>query len=144
MNIAVAGSSGFIGAALTAFLEAGGHTVVPLVRRSPAPGSNEIFWDPTAGNLDAASLKGLDVAVNLAGENLARGRWTRRRKVRIVSSRLDSTRIMAHCLAGLRTLPKVWLSASAIGAYGHRGDDPLTEKSARGQGFLARLCREWE
>ena len=144
MNIAIAGSSGFIGAALVAFLEAGGHTVVRLVRRSPAPGSNEIFWNPAQGVLDDASLEGLDGVVNLAGENLAQGRWTRRKKSRIVTSRLDSTRLLARVLSAMKSPPKVWISASAIGAYGHRGDDPLTEKSARGSGFLAGLCQEWE
>ncbi len=144
MTIVIAGSSGFLGTALVAFLEAGGHTVVRLVRRSPAPGSNEIFWNPAEGVLDDASLEGLDGAVNLAGDSLARGRWTRRKKARIVSSRLDSARLLARVLSGMKTPPKVWISASAIGAYGHRGDDPLTEKSARGRGFLAELCRDWE
>ncbi len=144
MKIAITGSSGFVGTALVAFLEGGGHTVVRLVRRSPAPGSNEIFWDPSAGAVDEASLEGLDAAVNLAGDNLARGRWTRRKKARIVSSRMGSTRLLARVLSRMKSPPKVWVSASAIGAYGDRGDDPLTEKSDRGQGFLAGLCRDWE
>jgi uncharacterized protein (TIGR01777 family) len=143
VNVAVAGSSGLIGTALVAALREGGHRVVRLVRHGE-PGPDEVRWDPAAGVLDRASLSGIDAAINLAGENLASGRWSSARKRRLVESRTGTTRLLAETLAGLDPRPRVLVNASAIGYYGDRGDQPLTEDSAQGAGFLAELCAAWE
>jgi uncharacterized protein (TIGR01777 family) len=140
-SIAVTGASGFIGSALVAFLSAGGHHVTPLVRR---PGGEGIAWDPERGTVDAARLEGLDAVVHLAGESIAAGRWNETRKRRILDSRVLGTRLLAETLARLAKPPRVLVSASAIGFYGDRGDEPLQESSKPGDGFLARVCQEWE
>ncbi len=144
MNIVVSGATGFIGSALVPHLESEGHQVTRLVRRRPRPGSGEIFWDPARGEVDTAGLQGTEGAVHLAGESLSRGRWTRRKKGRIIDSRSRGTRLLATTLAGLTPLPKVLVSPSAIGYYGDRGEEELTEESAPGEGFLAEVCRAWE
>jgi uncharacterized protein (TIGR01777 family) len=102
-----------------------------------------VAWQPAAGRIDAARLNGIDAAVNLAGESLA-ARWTPERKAAIRESRLRGTGLLAQVLAGLPSRPRVLVSASAVGYYGNRGDEVLTEASAPGTGFLAGLCREWE
>ncbi len=144
MNIVVSGASGFIGSSLVPHLESEGHQVTRLVRRRPLAASGEIFWDPAIGEIDRAGLEGTEAAVHLAGESLSRGRWTRRKKGRILDSRSQGTRLLATTLAGLTPLPKVLVSASAIGYYGDRGDEELTEESTPGVGFLAEVCRAWE
>jgi len=138
---AVSGSSGLIGSALTAALEAEGHEVRRMVRREQAPGSGEIRYDPLAGRIEAEKLEGLDGLVHLAGENVAAGRWTAARKERIRESRVKGTRLIAGTLAGLRKPPKLLLNASAIGYYGDRGEELLTEDSPPGKDFLAEVCR---
>ena len=143
MQIAVTGSSGLIGSVLGPFLAAGGHRVVRMVR-SPKVGSDAILWDPGAGIQDPARLEGFDVVVHLAGENLVQGRWTPEKKQRIRDSRITGTRLLSQALAGLREPPKVLICASAIGYYGHRGDEVLTETSPPGSGFLAEVCQAWE
>ena len=142
LTVAVTGASGLLGRALVPFLTAGGHRVLRLVRRAPGPG--EIGWDPSTGTIDAAALEGVDVVVHLAGENIAGGRWTAARKRRITASRLDGTRLLAGTLAGLKRKPAVLISASAVGIYGDRGDEILTEASGTGPGFLAELGVAWE
>lgn len=144
MKVLVSGSRGMIGSSLVPFLLAGGHTVTRLVRGPAGPGGTEIPWGPTEGKLDLGMLESHDAVVHLAGENLASGRWTPERKVRIFDSRVKGTRLLAETLGGLAHPPKVMVSASAIGYYGDRGDEVLTEESAVGRGFLADLCREWE
>ncbi|MBS1242186.1 MAG: uncharacterized protein H6R40_1613, partial [Gemmatimonadetes bacterium] len=111
-------------------------------RRTPGP--DELGWDPAAGRIDAAGLEGVDAVVHLAGESIAGGRWTTERKRRITASRLDGTRLLAGALAGLDRKPAVLVSASAIGIYGDRGDEVLTEDSTTGSGFLAELGVDWE
>lgn len=143
MKVLVTGSSGLIGSALLPFLTTGGHEVVRLVRAAPRSDA-EILWDPAEGRIDARSLEGLDAAVHLAGENISSGRWTATRKARIRSSRVDGTRLLASTLAGLDRPPRAFVSASAIGYYGDRGDEELDEQSAPGAGFLAAVCKEWE
>jgi uncharacterized protein (TIGR01777 family) len=143
MKILVSGSSGFIGGALMQFLTRGGHRVTRLVRRNPAPGEPEISWNPAAGTVDSAGLKGFDAVVNLAGESLA-GRWTAKKKRRIYDSRVKSTRLLSESLAQLGSPPKVLLSASASGYYGDCGDEVLSEEHAPGSTFLAQVCRDWE
>jgi uncharacterized protein (TIGR01777 family) len=143
-RIAVTGASGLVGRSLAAFLTTGGHRVDPLVRRAPAAGSTEVGWDPARGRIDATALEGVDAVVHLAGESVAGGRWTARRKDAIRRSRVDSTRLLAGALAGLARPPRVLVSASAVGYYGDGGDAPLAEESPPGAGFLAEVARDWE
>jgi uncharacterized protein (TIGR01777 family) len=144
MKVLVSGSRGLIGSALIPFLTARSHTVTRLVRGPAQPGGTEIPWGPTEGKLDPGMLETHDAVVHLAGENLAAGRWTPKRKARFFDSRVKGTRLLAETLAGLAQPPKVMVSASAIGYYGDRDDEVLTEESSLGRGFLADLCREWE
>jgi uncharacterized protein (TIGR01777 family) len=142
-RIAISGASGLVGKPLCARLEAHGWSVRRLVRGASA-GPDDIAWDPARGTLDAAGLEGLDAVVHLAGENLSAGRWTPERKAAIRRSRVDGTELLARTLAGLRRPPRVLISASAIGWYGDRGDEPLGEDAAPGSGFLAEVCTAWE
>lgn len=142
MRILIAGSRGFLGSALAQELAAAGHTVLGLTRGSPHEG--EAHWDPEAGILDLARLGPVHAVVNLAGESIAGGRWTPARKKRILSSRTASTRLLASGAAKMNPLPRVFLSASAVGYYGDRGGEIVTEESPPGTGFLAEVCREWE
>jgi hypothetical protein len=125
-------------------LSAAGHEVVRLVRRAPVPGEKAVRWDPEKGEVDAAGLEGLDDVVHLAGENIASGRWNAARKAAIRASRVNGTRLLCDALAGLARPPKTLVCASAIGYYGDRGADVLTEESPPGAGFLPDVCREWE
>jgi uncharacterized protein (TIGR01777 family) len=143
MKVAVTGSTGLIGSALVPFLSSGGHEVRRLVRRPPR-GAGEIRWNPSGGEIDGADLEGVDAIVHLSGENLAGGRWTAARKERLRSSRIDSTRTLARALASLERPPKVLVSASAIGVYGDRGEEWVTESSPPAEDFLARLVVDWE
>ena len=104
----------------------------------------DVPWDPAAGQIDAAALEGVDAAVHLAGENIASGRWTSSKKRRILESRVQGTRTLCDGLARLTCPPKALICASAIGYYGSRGDEVLTEESGPGTGFLADVCRAWE
>lgn len=143
MLVAVTGAGGFIGRPLAAALAAGGHEVRRLVRRSTrAP--DEIAWDPAAGALDRAALAGVEAVVHLAGESIAGGRWTASRRARIRDSRVGPTRLLAEALAALEPRPRVFVSASATGIYGDRGDEWLDESSPAGKGFLAEVARAWE
>lgn len=142
LKVAVTGASGLVGSALVPFLTTGGHEVLRLVRR-PAGGPDELAWNPAAGSLDAARLEDVDAVVNLAGAPIA-GRWTAARKKEIRDSRVEGTRLLCEALAKLARKPKVLVNASAIGFYGDRGGEPLTEASPPGEGFLADVCREWE
>ena len=143
MRVLVTGSSGLIGGTLVPALVGDGHEVLRLVRRPPRDRA-EIAWDPAARSIDARALEGLDAVFHLAGESLAGGRWTRDRKARIRTSRVEATRLLAGALAGLERPPRVLVSVSAIGYYGNRGDESLTEESPPGTGFLAELARDWE
>ena len=144
MHIAVTGSSGLLGSALVSFLAGGGHRLTRLVRSSATAGAAEIEWNPQAGRLEPNSLEGLDGFVHLAGENIAAGRWTAGQKARIRDSRIDSTRLLSETLAALSRPPKVLVCASAIGFYGDRGADLMSEDSPAGSGFLAEVCEAWE
>ena len=141
-QIVVTGSSGLIGTALVRQLRADGHRVVGLVRR--APKVDEIQWDPAAGQLRGGDLEGVDAVVHLAGAGIADHRWTASYKQEILRSRVDSTLLLARTLASLDRPPPVWLSGSAIGIYGARGDEELDETSQAGTGFLAEVCEAWE
>jgi uncharacterized protein (TIGR01777 family) len=142
LTVAVTGASGLIGSALSERLSSAGHRVVPLVRRAPGPG--EVQWDPAAGRIDSAALEGIDAAVHLAGESIGTGRWTRARKADIRESRVRGTSLLARALGGLVRRPQVLVSASAVGIYGDRGDEPLTEESPAGEGFLPETGIAWE
>ncbi len=143
MKILLAGASGLIGRALVAALRERGDEVVCLVRR-PAAGADEIFWKPERHELDAAQIEGVDAVVNLAGENIAGGRWTASRRARLLGSRVDATRTLVMTCAGLKRKPAVFISASAIGIYGDGGEAELTEASPPGRGFLPETCLIWE
>jgi uncharacterized protein (TIGR01777 family) len=143
MRVLITGASGLVGRALVASLVADGHEVTRLVR-GRAGASGEVSWDPEAGRIDAAALEGHDAAVHLAGESIAEGRWTDEKKRRIRESRVKGTRLLAETLAGLTRKPEVLVSASAVGFYGDRGAEVLTEESASGEDFLSEVCREWE
>ncbi|MGE3779854.1 MAG: TIGR01777 family oxidoreductase, partial [Pirellulaceae bacterium] len=141
MRWAVTGSTGLLGATLLPLLTTGGHEVTRLVRRRA--GEGEVEWNPQA-RWDAAALDGTDAVVHLAGENIAAGRWTAAAKQRIRDSRVGGTRQLCEGLARMTRPPRVLVSASAIGFYGERGDEPLTETSTAGAGFLAEVAQEWE
>ena len=144
MKFAVAGASGFVGSELVRRLEAEGHEVLRLVRR-PVERPGEIAWHPLSGEVEQRELlEGAEGLVNLSGCSLAAGRWTPERKEEILRSRVESTRTLVTVLAHLNHKPRVFLSASAVGYYGSRGEEELTETSAKGEGFLADVCRTWE
>lgn len=143
MKIAVTGSSGLIGTALVTSLHAAGHDVLRLVRRPPRA-ADEVTWEPSAGTIDLERLAGIDAAVHLAGAGVGDHRWTDEYKRTILDSRVDGTRTLAKALTALDPMPRVLVSASAVGFYGSRGDEILTEASPPGQGFLADVVRAWE
>jgi hypothetical protein len=143
MKIAMTGSSGLIGTALRASLAADGHEVVRLVRR-PSEEAHDVSWDPGGGELGPSSLAGIDAAVNLAGVGIGDKRWTDAHKRAVLDSRLDATDLLSRTLAELDTRPRAMISASAIGYYGGRGDEVLTEDSDPGSDFVAGVCVPWE
>ena len=144
LTVAVSGAGGMIGGAFLTALAREGHRVRRLVRRKPVGESGEIFWDPEAGEIDTVRLEGADAVVHLAGANIAGRRWSASRKRLLRTSRIDGTSLIADALASLGRKPAVFVSASATGYYGNRGDEPLDEESGRGDGFLADLCADWE
>jgi len=144
LTILISGSRGHLGSALIPLLESRGHRIRRLVRAPRPAGPDQVAWDPAAGAIDAAALEGIDAAINLIGERIAAVRWTRAKKIRLYTSRIVGTRLLAETLAGLPRRPRVFLSASAVGYYGSRGDEVLTEESPPGDTYLARLCRDWE
>jgi uncharacterized protein len=142
MRILMSGGSGLIGTAVGGRLEAEGHTVVRLVRRPPQAG--ELTWDPVAGELDPAAFDGCDAVINLSGANIGDKRWTDQYKAELVSSRLLATELLANTMADLDHKRDVFLSGSAVGWYGDRGDERLDELSAPRDDFLSDLCQQWE
>jgi uncharacterized protein (TIGR01777 family) len=146
MRIAISGSTGLIGTALVHDLRAQGHTVLRLVRgRTEFPDAEaNVAWDPVAGTIESSKLEGVDGVVHLSGRSIGAARWSDSEKRELVESRTRSTALLAETLAGLTDKPHVLLSGSAIGIYGDRGDEELTEQADRGSGFLADLCVAWE
>jgi hypothetical protein len=144
MRVAVTGSSGLIGTALTGALRQDGQEVIPLVRRPPGPG--EIRWDPQAagGGLPPGALDGVDAVVHLSGAPIAGGRWTAARKQNLRASRVQSTQALVAALAAAKSPPQMLLSGSAVGWYGDTGDHAVDETAPAGTGFLADLVRDWE
>ncbi len=143
MKVAITGSHGLIGSALASSLEADGHEVTRLVR-GQASAANEIAWNPAAGTIDAGALEGHDAVVHLAGVGIGDHRWTDEHKAAVLDSRVQGTGLLTTTLAGLRRPPAVVASGSAVGFYGDRGDEELTEESGPGTGFLADVVQKWE
>ncbi len=143
MLIAITGAGGLVGRALVPFLTTGGDEVVRLVRRDPSS-EDEVAWSPADGTVDTRGLRGVDAVVHLAGEGIADGRWNAAKKERIRASRVDGTAAIAKAIASMDEPPRVLVCASAIGFYGDRGDEELTEDSAAGTGFLPEVCQAWE
>jgi uncharacterized protein len=141
-RVLLSGSSGFLGTALAARLRGEGWTVMRLTRKAPRR-ANDIGWDPARGRIDAAALAGVELVVHLAGEPIAE-RWTAAARERIRESRVRGTALLARTLAGLPQPPAAMLSASAIGYYGDRGEEELSETSSSGSDFLARVAVDWE
>jgi uncharacterized protein len=144
MRVAITGSSGLIGTALGESLRRDGHQVTPVVRRPPQPG--EIRWDPQAGGggLDPGAFEGIDAVVHLSGAPVAGGRWTKARKLKLRSSRIQTTQVLVSALARAARRPSVLLSGSAVGWYGDTGERSVDESAPAGTGFLATLVTDWE
>jgi uncharacterized protein len=144
MKILITGSHGLVGSALVQSLTTTGQEVIRLVRHARTVGEAEVEWQPDKGIIDKEHLEAMDAVVHLAGENIAEGRWTNEKKRAIFESRVKGTALLSETLATLKNPPSVFVSASAIGYYGNRGDELLTEDSTAGNDFLARVCKEWE
>jgi len=150
MRILISGSTGFVGSALVNALQEQGHEIARLMRPGTQQGSaggagaQDIPWDPVAGQFGAAAAEGADALIHLAGASIADGRWSASRKELLRTSRVDATRHLMGALAKLQRPPRAIVAASAIGYYGSRGDEALSEASAPGSDFLAGVCREWE
>jgi uncharacterized protein (TIGR01777 family) len=143
MKILIGGSHGLVGTALIKSLEAEGHEIFRLVRHAPTA-KTEVEWSPDRYSIALARIEGFDAVINLAGESIAEGRWTDDKKRRIRDSRVKGTKLLGDALANLTVPPKIFICASAIGYYGNRGDEILTEASPAGDDFLAKVCAEWE
>lgn len=144
MRVLISGATGLVGTALTNALRRAGHTVNRLVRPGGAGAPGDVGWDPVSGKIELSGLEGVDAVVHLAGASIASGRWTESRKELLRTSRVDATRHLVNGLLRLARPPKVLVAASAVGYYGNRGDELLTEASAPGSDFLAQLARDWE
>jgi len=142
MKIVVSGASGLIGKPLVADLRNSGHEVTQLVRRPP--GNGEKQWNPGTGQLDVAAIDGVDAVIHLSGAGIGDRRWTGKYKEELLQSRTKSTALLATTISKCAKKPGVFLSGSAIGIYGPRGDEELTEQSSAGSSFLAEICRQWE
>jgi uncharacterized protein len=142
MKIAIAGASGLVGSALIPVLTAEDVAITRLVRHAPKTG--EIEWHPNQDQVSTQNLEDFDVIINLAGENLASGRWTDEHKRKIRDSRVSGTHLLSEAIAKMLVKPRVFVCASATGIYGDRDDEVLDEQSESGGGFLAGVCREWE
>lgn len=142
MRIAITASTGLFGTELATRLRSHGHDVVPVIRGDET--DPESMWNPEAGWIRPGTFEGMDAVVHLSGASIGDGRWSASRKELLRRSRLDSTRLLVDHLAALDTKPATLVSASAVGYYGNRGDEEITEASDPGEGFLAELCREWE
>src|SRR5437763_13237380 len=142
MNVLISGASGLVGSALIPALVGRGDRVIRLVRHLVEPGAPEIEWHP-GSRLDPEALEGFDAVIHLAGENIF-GRWTTAKKKAISESRVGGAQTLSDAIAVCQRAPQIFLSASAIGYYGSRGDGTLDEESSSGEGFLAEVAREWE
>ena len=144
MKILITGSHGLVGSALIPVVANAGHTVIRMIRPPMKPDEKKILWNPQTGFVEKEKLEGFDAVVHLAGESISTGRWTAEKKARIRDSRVKGTRFLAEIIAGLKAKPKILASASAIGFYGSRGTEVMSEKKSPGSGFLAETCVQWE
>ncbi|MFZ0565720.1 MAG: TIGR01777 family oxidoreductase [Chlamydiales bacterium] len=140
MKIVIAGSSGFIGSHLVPFLQEKGHELILLSRTSKHKAQ---YWNPEAGQIDPSAIEGANVVINLCGASIV-GRWNEKKMEELRESRFISSKFLCDTIMHLRNPPKLYISASAIGYYGDRGDKVLTETSLSGHGYLAEICRRWE
>ena len=143
MHVIVGGASGYVGTELVHQLGEAGHTIVRLVRRE-AQGPSESRWNPAAGEIDQSVIDSADAVVNLSGASLARLPWTAAYKRELLASRVQATSTLAAAISASATPPSSFLSGSAVGFYGSRPDEDLTESSPRGEGFLADVVEQWE
>jgi hypothetical protein len=143
LKILISGASGLVGSELSGLLAVLGHAPFSLVRRA-ARSPHEISWDPASRSIEREKLAGFDAVIHLAGENIAGKRWSALQKARLRSSRIDSTRFLIEALSQSEAPPATFISASAVGIYGDRGEEFLEEESSNGTGFLADLTTEWE
>jgi TIGR01777 family protein len=143
MLILIAGASGFVGTALTRYLESQGHFILKLVRLDKDLLKGSFLWDPAKGKIDLCAFEGVDAVINLSGENIFSGRWTKERKQRILDSRVDASQTLVSAMGSLKHPPKVFIQASAIGFYGD-GDAIKQEGALAGEGFLPKVCKAWE
>jgi uncharacterized protein (TIGR01777 family) len=144
MKILISGASGMVGTAVADALRKGGHMVGQFVRPGRTAGAGDVRWDPASGSVDLAAMEGADAVICLSGASVGEGRWTAVRKKVLRSSRVDLTRVLVDSLRRLKQKPRVLIAASAIGYYGSRGDEILTELSPVGNDFIAQLARDWE
>jgi len=144
LNILISGASGLLGSSLIPFLRTGGHHVMQLVRRPPNKEKGEIRWDPASGIMDLDNSDDIDAVIHLSGENIGEGHWRPEKKKRIIDSRVQSTRLIAEAISKMKNPPRVFLSASAIGFYGNRGDILVDESATVGNDFISDVCRMWE
>ena len=142
MKVAITGSSGLLGTALRRVLSERGDEVVRVVRSNP--GAGDALWDINAGTIDADALEGMDVVVHLAGEGIGEKKWSDEQKAKIRNSRVKGTTLLSETLASLDAKPSVFLCGSALGFYGNRGDEKMTETSSGGSGFLPDVVADWE
>jgi len=144
MRILISGATGLVGTALSEALRVEGHEVGQLVRPGGRARTGDVRWDPASGSVDVAAMEGADAVICLSGASIAGGRWTPERKKVLRTSRVDATRVLVDSLGRMTRKPRVFIGSSAIGYYGNRGDEILTESSAAGNDFLALLARDWE
>lgn len=144
MKIVIAGASGLVGSSLVPFLRNLGHDVKKLVRDKNRLSDDAAFWDPIGGHLDPQLLNGVDAVINLAGVGIRDKWWSEEFKKEIIKTRVDSTNLLVAAMAQTASPPKVLINASAVGFYGERGNEVLTENSAPGTGFLSSVCLAWE
>jgi uncharacterized protein (TIGR01777 family) len=143
-TVVVTGATGLVGTKLVAALESAGKQVIRAVRRPVRDPSTELHWNPAQGQCDRDRLEGVDAVVHLAGANIAGKRWSEKYKKQLLESRVEGTTLLSQTLAGLASKPRVFVCASAIGYYGHRGEEELDESAACGDGFLPEVCMQWE
>ncbi|HUK30508.1 MAG TPA: TIGR01777 family oxidoreductase [Candidatus Acidoferrum sp.] len=146
MRILISGSSGLIGLAVAQTLAEQGHTVSRLLRPQTRAAAidGDVRWDPYSGDFDSQAAEGADAVIHLAGASIGEGRWTDERKTVLRTSRVEATKHLVASLAALSSCPRIFICASAVGYFGDRGDEKLTDHAGPGNDFLAKLCCDWE
>ncbi len=144
LTILISGASGILGQTLVPLLTTGGHKVYKLVRKTVRADKNEIYWNPDKGEIDREAIVPPDAVIHLAGEYIGLSRWSDEKKRRVMESRVKGTRLLADTLGSLAKTPDVFVSASAVGYYGHNGSTLLTEADGHGYDYISEVCRAWE